>query len=159
MTDNDMFKGGGTSIQSLNNTMDPRGDPPRGNFIDPRGDPRGDPRSDFSGENDPRSPRSPFRGGEEYEEETDEYEEEYIPRKPKKMKKKEYIVGLGIGDKWQSAVVVSVLFVLLNNQFIYGLQNKLIPEMLQFGSPSIINIVLSSILAGLLFLLFSLKRT
>lgn len=59
------------------------------------------------------------------------------------------------GDIWKESILVAVLFIILNNQFSYGIQNKFIPYSLRFGEPPFANVFVSSIIAGVLFFLIT----
>ena len=61
----------------------------------------------------------------------------------------------GCSSNWKETLLVVILFIILNNNFIYSQYDKIIPYNFKFGNPPYIAIIINSIIAGIIFLIIS----
>lgn len=59
------------------------------------------------------------------------------------------------GTSWQKFLAIIIVFILLNNTWIYDIEKNLLPLSLRIGNPPLIAVIINAILAGLLYLIIS----
>ena len=151
----DLFKGGGTPITTIKQPQQIQQHPQQQQM---------QPQQQMNPQNYPPMPQMQSRQPQNYpqiNQQPYEQMQQQMYRQGYQQEPQEQIITKNKGivqnvmndDIFKEAILVAVLFVVLNNQFVYGIQNKFIPYPLQFGQPPFINILANGVLAAILFFL------